>query len=299
MEVRGFTIDVSSFGGGRCWTYHQHPQVAHHQCIQHRWWPLPKILTATHRGAAIDVFSIGGGRCQKSRQQTPGAPPSTSSTLVVVVVRPTASSARGPAIDIFNFDGGRYRTCRQHPQGATIDVFSFGGGHCWTCRQHPQGAHHRCLQHRWWPLLDLQLAALGGPPSTSPASVVAAAGPAASTPQGATINVFNFGGGRCWTCRQHPLGGRHQHLQLRWWPLSDLPIAPPGAPPSMSSTLVVAATRPVTSTPRGPAIDGSNSGSGRSRKSQQQPPGARHRRFAKLGTCHQNFSGDTYQGALR
>jgi hypothetical protein len=26
------------------------------------------------------------------------------------------------------------------------------------------------------------------------------------------------------------------------------------------------------------------------------PQGARHRRFAKHGTCRQNFSGDTYQG---
>jgi hypothetical protein len=37
---------------------------------------------------------------------------------------------------------------------------------------------------------------------------VAAAGPAASTPQGA----------------------RHQRLQLRWWPLPDIPTAPPWGP---------------------------------------------------------------------
>jgi hypothetical protein len=68
--------------------------------------------------------------------------------------------ARGPAIDIFNFGGGRYRTCRQHLPGAC----------------------HRRLQLRWWPLLDLPPATPRGPPSTSLTSVVAAAGPTASTP---------------------------------------------------------------------------------------------------------------------
>jgi hypothetical protein len=68
-----------------------------------------------------------------------------------------------------------------------------------------------------------------GPPSTSPASVVAATGPVASTPQGAC----------------------HQRLQLRWWPLLDLPPAPPGGPPSTSPALVVAAAGPADSTPQG------------------------------------------------
>jgi hypothetical protein len=90
----------------------------------------------------------------------------------------------------------------------------------------------------------------GGPPSTSPTSVVAAAGLAASTPQGA----------------------RNRHLLLRWWPLSDLPPAtprgptidvtkfgsdryrtcrqhPPGSLPSTSPTPVVAAARPAASNP--------------------------------------------------
>jgi hypothetical protein len=44
----------------------------------------------------------------------------------------------------------------------------------------------------------------GGPPSMSSTPMVAAAGPADSTPQGPTIDVFNFGGGRYRTCRQHP-----------------------------------------------------------------------------------------------
>jgi hypothetical protein len=100
------------------------------------------------------------------------------------------------------------------------------------------------------------------------------------------------------SCRQHPLGARHRRLQLRWWPPPDLSPAPPrgpainvsnsgggrcwtyrqhppGGPPSTSPALVVAATGPADSTPQG----------------------ARHRRFAKLGTCRQNFPSDTYQGA--
>jgi hypothetical protein len=44
----------------------------------------------------------------------------------------------------------------------------------------------------------------GGPPSTSSTLVVAAAEHAASTPQGGRIDVFNFSGGRCRTCRQAP-----------------------------------------------------------------------------------------------
>jgi hypothetical protein len=71
-------------------------------------------------------------------------------------------------------------------RGPAIDVFNFGGGRCRTCSQHPAGA----------------------PPSTSPTLVVAAAGPAANTPQGV----------------------RHQRLQLRWWPLPDLPPAPASGP---------------------------------------------------------------------
>jgi hypothetical protein len=114
----------------------------------------------------------------------------------------------------------------------------------------------------------------GGPPSTSPTSVVAAAGLAASTPQGA----------------------RNRHLLLRWWPLSDLPPAPPGGPPLMSPNSVVTATGPVDSipqearhrhlqlrwwslpdlppaTPRGPAINVSNSGGGCCRTCRQHPLG--------------------------
>jgi hypothetical protein len=122
-------------------------------------------------------------------------------------------------------------------------------------------------------LSDLSPAPLGGPPSTSSTSVVAAAGPAASTPRGPTIDIFNFGGGRCRTCRQHPQGatinvsnfggGRcqtccehppganHRRLQLRWWPLPDLLPAPL----------------------RGSVIDVSNFGGGHCRTSCQHPLG--------------------------
>jgi hypothetical protein len=53
---------------------------------------------------------------------------------------------------------------------------------------------------------------------------------AASTPRWSAIDVFNFHDDCCRTCRQHP----------------------PGGPPSMSSTSVVAAARPTASTLRGP-----------------------------------------------
>jgi hypothetical protein len=74
----------------------------------------------------------------------------------------------------------------------------------------------------------------GGSPSTSSTSVVSAVGP----------------------CCQHPQGARHRRLQLRWWPLSDLPPAPP----------------------RGPAIDVFNFGGGRCQTLPLAPPKrARHR----------------------
>jgi hypothetical protein len=74
--------------------------------------------------------------------------------------------------------------------------------------------------------------------------------------RGATIDISNFGGGRCRTCRQHPPrgphigvfnfgGGRYRTCQQH----------PPGSPPSTSSTSVVVVTEHVGSTPRGPVID--------------------------------------------
>jgi hypothetical protein len=74
----------------------------------------------------------------------------------------------------------------------------------------------------------------------------------------------------------------------------------------MSPTPVVATVGPAGSTPKGGTINISNSGGGRCRTHRQHPQAARHRRrqlrwwrVAKLGTYHQNFSGDTYQGGHR
>jgi hypothetical protein len=95
------------------------------------------------------------------------------------------------------------------------------------------------------------------------------------TSRGPAVDVFNFGGDRCWTCHQRPPGGAAVDVsQLRWWPLRDTPPAPPrgaivdvfnfgathcrtyhehppGGPPSMSSTLVVVATGHAASTSQG------------------------------------------------
>jgi hypothetical protein len=113
-------------------------------------------------------------------------------------------------------------------RGPTIDIFNFGSDRCRTLPPAPPGGLH----------------------STSSTSVVATVGP----------------------CRQHPQGSRHRHLQLWWWPLPDLAAstprgpaidvfnfgggrcrtllpAPPGGPPSTSSTLEVAAIGSAASTP--------------------------------------------------
>jgi hypothetical protein len=92
---RGPVIDVSSFGGGCCRMYRQHPLVACHRHLQHRWWPLPEILTAAPRGGAIDVSSFGGGRCRTCHQHPPG----------------------GPTVDVFNIGGGHCQKSQQQPPG--------------------------------------------------------------------------------------------------------------------------------------------------------------------------------------
>jgi hypothetical protein len=136
--------------------------------------------------------------------------------------------------------------------GAAINVFNFGGGRSRTCRQHP--------------------------------------------PAGPAINVFNFGGGCCWTCRQHPPGGppstsstlvvdapgptdstpheaRHQRLQLRWWPLLEIPPAPPRGPAIYVFNFGDGHCRTWRWHPQGAAIDISNIGGGRCQICQQHPPG--------------------------
>jgi hypothetical protein len=57
-----------------------------------------------------------------------------------------------------------------------------------------------------------------------------------------------------------------------WWPLSDLPAAPPGGPLSTSPTPMVATAGPASSTPRGPAIDVAISDGGRCRAYRRHPP---------------------------
>jgi hypothetical protein len=183
-----------------------------------------------------------------------GGAPLTSSALVVADAGPAASTLRGPTIDVFNFNGGRRRTWHQHPPGgppstSSTSVVATAGpaastpqggppltsstsvvvtvGHAAST---PHEAHHRRLQLRWWLLSDVPQA----------------------PPKGPTFDVFNFGGGRCRTCRQHP----------------------PGAPPSTSSTSMVAAVGPIASTPRGPAIDVFNFSGGRYRTCHQYPQGA-------------------------
>jgi hypothetical protein len=138
--------------------------------------------------------------------------------------------------------------------------------------------------------------------------------PMAMDARGPAIDVSDFGGGRCRTYLQHPQGAHHRCFQLQWWPLPDLPVAPPKGPPSTPPTPVVAAAKPAGSTPRGPAIDVSNSGGGRCQTCRQHPQGARHRRLQlrwwplpDLPTAPPrgpaidvslNFSGNTYQGAI-
>jgi hypothetical protein len=141
-----------------------------------------------------------------------------------------------------------------------------------------------------------------------------------ATPRGPAINVSNFGGGRCRTCRQQPPGGRpstsptpvvaatgptdstpqgahHRRLQLQWWSLPKIPTAPPGGPPSTSPTPVVATVRNPDTTPQGPAVNVFSSGGGRCRACRQHPPGGHRRRFTQLGTCPSIFLATPTRGA--
>jgi hypothetical protein len=107
-----------------------------------------------------------------------------------------------------------------------IDVFYVNSGRSWTFSS---GTSWISDGDQWWPLPEIQ----------------------AAPPRGPTIDISNFGGARCWTCRQHPQEAHRRHLQHRWWPLPDLPPVPPGGPSSRSSTSVVADVRPAASTPLG------------------------------------------------
>jgi hypothetical protein len=56
---------------------------------------------------------------------------------------------------------------------------------------------------------------------------VAAAGHAASNPQGAHHHVSNSGGGPYWTCRQHPLRGPAINVSLNLVPATRIFLATP------------------------------------------------------------------------
>jgi hypothetical protein len=63
----------------------------------------------------------------------------------------------------------------------------------------PQGARHRRFQLQWWPLLDMPAA----PPRGSAIDISNFGGGQCRTcrhPQGPAMDIFNFGGGRCRTC---------------------------------------------------------------------------------------------------
>jgi hypothetical protein len=155
-----------TFSSGSSWIPDGNRWWPHHRCLQLRWWPLPDLAASTQPMVAppstssTSVVAAAG----PYRQHPLGGLPSTSSTSVVATAGPAASTPRGSAIDVFNFDGGRYRTLPPtHPRGLVIDVFNFGGGRYRICCQHPPE----------------------GPSSTCSTSMVAAIGPAASTPPGA------------------------------------------------------------------------------------------------------------------
>jgi hypothetical protein len=202
-----------------------------------RWGPVVAAAgdaVSTPQGATINVFNFGGGRCGTTEH--------------------VSNTPRGLAIDVSNFDSGHCRTCQQHSSGgplsksSTLVVAAAG-----PTGSTPQGARHPYLQLWWWPLPDLPAAPRRGPRHLrlqlwwwSLPDLPAA------PPRGLVIDVSNFGGGRCRTYRQHPLGG----------------------PPCMSPTSVVAAARPTGSTPKGPAIYVSNFSGGHCRTYRQHPPGA-------------------------
>jgi hypothetical protein len=160
---------------------------------------------APPRGPITDVFYVDSGHSQTFNSGTSWIPDGDRWWPLPEI----PAAPRGPAIDISNFGGDRCRTCRQHPpEGPPSTSPTSVVAAARPAASTSQGAHRRCLQLRWWPLLDLPPAPPGGPPSMFSTLVVAAVGPAASTPQGAC----------------------HRRLQLRWWPLSDLPLAPPRGP---------------------------------------------------------------------
>jgi hypothetical protein len=169
-------------------------------------------------------------------------------------------------------------------KGPTInDIFKLGGGRCRTPATPPRGPP---LTSSLTSVVDAAGptgSAPRGTPSTSSSSLMAnAVGPACSAPKGPTIDIiFKLGGGHCWTCWQHPQGGRHRRrLQPRWWTLSDPPVAPPrGQPLTLSSNLMTDAVGRPSSASQGPSINVIfKLGGERCQTRRQHPSGARHRR---------------------
>jgi hypothetical protein len=169
-------------------------------------------------GSRPVVFKTQWHGCCRTHRQRPlrGRPSTSSPNSVVDAVKPIGSAPQGAAIDV---------------------IFKLGCRNCRTRRQRPPG----------------------GSPSTSYSnSVVDAAEPTGSAPQGGrhrrrlqnlvadvvepagsapgpTINVvFNIGGGRSRTHRQHPSGARHRRCL---------------------QNSVTGAAGPTGSAPRGPAIN--------------------------------------------
>jgi hypothetical protein len=95
-----------------------------------------------------------------------------------------------------------------------------------------------------------------------------------NTSRGPAIDVFNFGGGRYQTLPLAPPGGPPSTSST-----SVVTVAgpcrqhPSGGPPSTSSTSEVAAVGSAASTHQGPAINVFNFGGGRCRTCRQHPPG--------------------------
>jgi hypothetical protein len=123
-------------------------------------------------------------------------------------------------------------------------------------RQHPQEACHRRLQLRWWPLSDLT----------------------ASTPRGAAIDIFNFGGGRYRTLPPAPRRGPAINV-FNFVDIFTLMVGPPG---------------PSSVAPHGSRT---GTGGGRCRTMPAAPPGPRRKRHELWWWPLLDLTASTPQGA--
>jgi hypothetical protein len=95
----------------------------------------------------------------------------------------------------------------------------------------PQEAHHRRLQLQWWPLSDLPASPQGARHRRLQLRWWPLPNLPAAPPRGPAIDVTNSGGGRCWTCRQHPQGGPPSTSPTCYLPLEFFWRHLPGRPP--------------------------------------------------------------------